>query len=392
MGVGSDREGLVTAGEDAMQDEGRGRANVGDTPELLAYYRELEGVNAGGLWTVANDIEPWFPQPKSVPVIWRYREMRPLVMRATELVTPEKAARRVVMLVNPGRRDVSACVGSLYTGIQVMLPGEAATAHRHTASALRFVMEGAGAYTVVDHEKLHIGARDLVLTPSWTWHDHGNEGTSGPTIWQDGLDIPLVNALEVNFFEVYPGERQTPTRPVNASYLEYGGNGLCPTWDHWTKPYSPLTKYPWEPTYEALRRAAREQAGSPYDAVLMEYVNPRTGGPIMSTMGASIQLLRPGEQTRAHRHTGNVVYQVAKGHGYSVIGGQRFDWEEKDIFVVPTWTFHEHANGSASDDAVLFSFNDLPTMRALAVYREEELVENGGQQPVAREMVGTGAV
>ncbi len=360
----------------------KGRAQVEDTPELLGYYRELEAVHAGGLWTVANDIEPWFPVPKSVPVIWRYRELRPLVLRAAELVTTEKAARRVVMLVNPGRRDVSACVGSLYTGIQIMLPGEAASAHRHTASALRFVMEGEGGYTVVEHEKLYVRPHDLVLTPNWTWHDHGHEGARGPVIWQDGLDIPLMNALEVNFFEVYPAERQVPTRPVDASYAEYGGNALCPTWDRWTKPYSPLLKYPWEPTYEALQRAAREQAGSPYDAISLEYVNPRTGGPIMATIGASIQLLRPGEHTRAHRHTGNVVYQVAKGRGYSVIGGRRFDWEEKDIFVVPTWTFHEHANASEREDAVLFAFNDFPTMRALAVYREEALAEGDGHQPV----------
>src|SRR2546430_2059190 len=109
-----------------MQD-GSGRANVEDTPELGAYYRELEAVGAGALWSVANDIEPWFPQSKSVPVLWKYRDMRPLVLRAADLVTPEKASRRVVMLVNPGRRDVSACVGSLYTGIQIMLPGEAAS-------------------------------------------------------------------------------------------------------------------------------------------------------------------------------------------------------------------------------------------------------------------------
>jgi len=359
-----------------------GRANVVDTPELEAYYRELEAANSGALWSVANDIEPLFPQSRSVPVLWKYRNMRTLVLRATELVTTEKAARRVVMLVNPGRRDVSACVGSLYTGIQIMLPGEAASAHRHTSSALRFIMEGDGAYTVINGEKLHLHARDLVLTPNWTWHDHGNEGTSGPCIWQDGLDIPLINALEANFFEGLPAGRQTPTRAIDASYLAWGGSGLAPTWESWQKPYSPLMKYPWEPTYEALQGQAQAGAGSPWDGVLMEYVNPRTGGPVMPTMGASIQLLRPGERTRAHRHTGNVVYQAAKGSGCSIVGGCRFEWEEKDIFVVPAWTLHEHANDSASDDAVLFSFNDFPTMRALAVYREEELIENGGHQIV----------
>ena len=108
--------------------------------------------------------------------------------------------------------------------------------------------------------------------------------------------------------------------------------------------------------------------GSPHDGVTMEYVNPRTGGPIMPTMGASIQLLRPGEQTRAHRHTGNSVYQVAKGRGYSVIGGQRFDWEEKDIFCVPSWALYSHK----AKDAVLFSFNDFPAMKALALWREAD--------------------
>src|SRR5438067_6202279 len=313
-----------------MEDEGRGRANVEDTPELLAYYRELEALDAGALWTVANDIEPWFPRSESVPVLWRYRDLRPLVLRAGELVSPEKAARRVVMLVNPGRRAVSACVGGLYTGIQIMLPGEAASAHRHAASALRFIMEGQGAYTVVDHEKLTIEARDLVLTPNWTWHDHGNAGTSGPCIWQDGLDIPLVNALEANFYEVYPEPFQTPTRPVDASYLAFGGGGLRPTWEDATKPYSPLWKYPWEPTYEALLRAARESEGTPWDGILMEYVNPRTGGPIMPTMGASIQLLRPGERSQAHRHTGHAVYQAAKGRGSSVVGGRPLDRDADD--------------------------------------------------------------
>lgn len=373
-------------------EETRGRANVEDTPALAAYYRDLEAANAGALWTVANDIEPWAPQSKSVPVIWRYRDMRPLVLRATELVSTERAARRVVMLVNPGRREVSACVGSLYSGIQIVLPGESASAHRHTASALRFVMEGEGAYTVVEGEKLRIRPRDLVLTPNWTWHDHGHEGESGPCIWQDGLDIPLVNALEASFYEVYPEERQAPTRRIDSSFLAYGAGALTPAGEGWSKPYSPLMKYPWEMACEALQRLGRESGGSPFDGVLMEYINPRTGGPIMPTMGASIQLLRPMEHTRAHRHTGNVVYQVAQGSGYSVIGGRRFDWEERDIFVAPSWTLHEHANASSTEEACLFSFNDFPTMRSLAVYREEAYVENGGHQESSeRELVAATA-
>ncbi len=127
-----------------------GRANVEDTPELEAYYRELEGEALGALWNVANEIEPWYPQPKSVPTLWKWRRIESLVRRAPELVSAEKAARRVVMLVNPGRKEWSAAAGLLYTGVQVMNPGEFTSAHRHQASALRFIMEGKGAYTTVD--------------------------------------------------------------------------------------------------------------------------------------------------------------------------------------------------------------------------------------------------
>ena len=107
--------------------------------------------------------------------------------------------------------------------------------------------------------------------------------------------------------------------------------------------------------------------------MVVEYLNPITGGSIMPTIGAQLQLLRPKEQTRPHRHTGSAIYQVAKGRGWSVIGDKRFEWEEKDIFALPSWAAHSHANASWSEDAVLFSFNDFPAMRALALYREEAI-------------------
>jgi gentisate 1,2-dioxygenase len=334
-----------------------GRANVEDTPELEAYYRALERWELGALWNVANEIEPWFPQPKSVPMIWRWREIEPLVRRAPELVSAEKAARRVVMLVNPGRREWSAAVGLLYTGIQIMNPGEFTSAHRHQASALRFVMEGRGAYTVVEGERMPLGARDFVLTPNGTWHDHGVDADGTQCVWQDGLDIPLMNSLDANFYEVHPEVVQRP----RAAPLPREG---------WSRPYSPQMKYSWEPAYDALRKAAREGQGTPFDGIVLEYTNPLTGGPVMPTIGAQLQLLRPGEETRAHRHTGSVIYQVARGRGWSEVAGRRFDWEEKDVFCVPSWAEHRHANVSQTDDAVLFSFNDFPVMHSLALWRE----------------------
>ena len=320
-----------------------GRANVEDTPELEAYYRELEGEALGALWTVANEIEPWYPQPKSVPILWRWKTVEPYVRKAAKLVSAEKAARRVVMLVNPGRREWSAAAGLLYTGVQVMNPGEFTSAHRHQASALRFVMEGRGAYTVVDGEKMSLGARDLVLTPNGTWHDHGVEAGGSQCIWQDGLDIPLMNSLDANFYEVHPTVVQ---KPVSGKIEK----------KNWAKPYSPQFLYPWDGAYRALKA----------NGAVHEYANPLTGGPIMPTLGARLELVR-GE-TAGKRHTGSLIYQVAQGSGASVVGGRRFEWEEKDIFCVPSWTWYSHA---AAEEAVLFCFHDLPAMRALGLYREE---------------------
>ena len=317
-----------------------GRANVEDTPELEAYYRALEGEELGALWNVANEIEPWYPQPKSVPTLWSWKKIQPYVRKAAELVSAEKAARRVVMLVNPGRKEWSAAAGLLYTGVQVMNPGEFTSAHRHQASALRFVMEGKGAYTVVDGERMALGARDFVLTPNGTWHDHGVEDGGTQCVWQDGLDIPLMNSLDANFYEVHPKVVQTPA-PLSR--------------ETWNKPYSPVFLYKWDDSYATLKR----------DGV-HEYRNPLTGGSVMPTMGAGLQLIKT--PTAWIRHTGSLICQVASGSGWSEVGGKKFEWEEKDIFCVPSWTRYRHG---AHGEAVLFSFHDLPAMKALGLYREE---------------------
>lgn len=47
---------------------------------------------------------------------------------------------------------------------------------------------------------------DVILTPSWHWHDHGNEG-SDPVFWLDGLNLPIFTRLPVNFAELYQENR-----------------------------------------------------------------------------------------------------------------------------------------------------------------------------------------
>ena len=364
---------------DKHSDDVIGRARVKDTPELEAYYEELEKLGAGALWTVANDIEPWEPRSSSVPMLWKYEDLRSLVLKSSELVTPEQAGRRVVYLVNDKRKDVSAAVGWLYTGIQVTRPGESTSAHRHKASALRFIMEGSKGYTVVDGNKIMLEVNDFVITPNSTWHEHGVEADGQTCIWQDGLDIPLVNALEANDYAVYDG-KQPLDFPVNYSPIMYGCAGLIPVDVTWDKPYSPLFKYSWKVVYPALLEMLKVKELHPIDGILMQYSNPLTGGHVMQTMGASMQLLPAGFKGKAHKHTGSFVYQCAKGSGYSIINGQRFDWKERDIFCVPSWAWHEHHNVSNAEDACLFSFNDLPTIEKLGLYQEKIFEDNNGFQ------------
>jgi gentisate 1,2-dioxygenase len=285
---------MTTQTFDSYREDVIGRANVADTPELVRYYKHLQDRHTGALWTVANKIEPWEPASTSVPMIWRYEELRDSVLKAVDLVSPEKAGRRVVYLENPGRADVVAAVGWLYSGLQVMAPGECASSHRHSASALRFIMEGDGAFTNVDGHKVTLGRNDFVLTPNGTWHEHGVAAEGTVCIWQDGLDIPLMNALDANFYEVHPELQQAVTFAVNDTTATWASAGLRPAGAAWSKPYSPLLKYEWAPTYDALLRFAATTDGSPYDGLHMDYVNPHSGGPVMSTLGASMQMLPPG--------------------------------------------------------------------------------------------------
>jgi gentisate 1,2-dioxygenase len=220
---------------------------------------------------------------------------------------------------------------------------------------------------------------DLVLTPNWTWHDHGCE-SDRPMVWMDGLDLPLVGDLDAVFFELYPTLSQLAT-VVNDAERKYGGPQLQPTWEKPAVNYSPLLNYKWEPTYRALKRIG-ECAASPFDDVCFEYLNPNTGGSVLPTLGCYVQLIRPGVHTKAHRQVNSSVYHVFDGRGYSVIGGKRFDWERGDFFVVPPWAWHEHAS-EGDQEAILFSIQDTPVMKALGLYREQSLEKNGGYQEIA---------
>jgi gentisate 1,2-dioxygenase len=331
-------------------------------------YQALAELNVGGLWRHLDNLFPAQPVSRAVPFRWQYSQLRPYMLHFADSLSIEEAKRRVLMLVNPGLREQSATVTGLYAGIQVIMPGEQAQAHRHSANAFRFIIEGSGAYTTVAGERVHMHPGDLLLTPGWQWHDHYHEG-DGPMMWLDGLDFPTVNALDAAFFELYPDTAQKAELPDDLSSRQFIHGRLNPAWITERPVSSPIGNYPWAETERAFESVADDARGSDSDGVVLEYTNPWNGGPVMPTMSCRIQRLVPGFHGTARRHTAGTIYHVVRGEGTTVVDGQRIAWSEHDIFAVPSWAVHQHVNASRSRDAVLFSYSNEPLLKALGLYR-----------------------
>lgn len=341
------------------------------TPERQAFYRRLAARHTPPLWEVFGSLFPPEPSPRAIPFLWRFDEIRPLLFEAGRLLTAREAERRVLVLENPGLPGTSRVTTSLYAGVQLILPGETAPCHRHAAAALRFVLEGHGAYTAVEGERTIMHPGDFIVTPSWTWHDHGNLGGE-PTIWLDGLDMPLVNLFDAAFGERHPAETQPSTIPEGDSPARYGANMLPVDYTP-ARSSSPVFCYPYARTREVLHELARNGPVNECHGVKMRYINPATGGYPMPTIGAFVQLLPKGFRGKAYRQTDGTVYAAVEGRGRSRIGGAIFDWGPRDIFVVPPWTAVAH---EADEEAVLFSMSDRPAQQALGLWREEARIED----------------
>ena len=320
------------------------------------------------LWTVMGALIT--PEPKSacVPALWRFDAIRKAMLEAGKLITAKEAERRVLVLENPGLRGQSKITTSLYAGVQLVIPHEVAPAHRHSQSALRFVLEGKGAHTSVDGERTIMRPGDFIITPYMAWHDHGND-TDEPMFWLDGLDIPLIQMLDASFVERLergraadrqagggfaralrrqPAARrparaprhladlQLPLRPHarGAAAAREGRAATIPaTASRCATPIpSPATMpcRPWAPSSSCCPRASRPAATAPPTPRSMRW--PR------------------GAAARASARTCST-------------GGP------SDIFVVPSWkpVAHEALEG----ECVLFSFSDRPVQEKIGVWRED---------------------
>jgi gentisate 1,2-dioxygenase len=345
-----------------------------ETISIDSYLEDVQGLHLHPVFLTQPGFMP--AEPRSVIEVynWRWSDVRPRMLAAGDIlpVGASGADRRVLNLINPGIRTGLGTTHTLTASIQLVLPGEVAPAHRHTPGAIRFIIEGSGAFTTVDGEQCTLEPGDLVLTPNWRWHDHHSEGDTA-VIWLDGLDLPLVRSLEAIFYEEHPDREQAVTRGRDESLRTYGSGIVRPSWATSSDADSPLCSYKAEEVRSALERLS-SHPGDPWDAIKLVYTNPVTGGPVLSTISCAMQMVRAGESTYFRRHTVSSIYHVVSGKGHSMIGGQRVDWEAHDTFVVPTWSWHQHASDPV-EPAVLFSLSDEPTMRALNLYREEHLGE-----------------
>ncbi|MET3916956.1 gentisate 1,2-dioxygenase [Variovorax sp. OAS795] len=316
------------------------------------------------------------PQSAMQTVHWKWSDLKPLLDRLGKQLALEPGGnRRTLRLHNPGLPY--GTTHTFWGSIQVILPGEIAGNHRHTANAFRFIMRGGGAMTTVNGERYPMNEGDLVLTPSMMWHDHEYHGDS-PMVWLDVLDISLMRAMNATFFEPAGALQQQVDTVPDSSWRRYGSGLMSPPGECPRGSMNPLLAYP-----RAIAQAALEQAAGlpadPFDDVVLEYRNPTNGGPAMSTMGMRLQTLRPGVHTQARRHTGSKLYYVMQGRGTTIVDGRTYDWSAGDFLAINPWAWHEHLNRS-SGDAQLFQVNDFPAMSALGYYFEEALTDNGGHQ------------
>lgn len=342
--------------------------------ELGALRADMERAHLIPLWELEAEIMGIRPMPRTKAWAWRWSELYEIAERAGTLIPVERGGdRRAIALANPGQDGMPYATSTLWAAVQWLNGREVAPAHRHTSQAIRFIIDGTGSYSTVEGDRVFLERGDLVLTPPWTWHDHGSESDER-AIWMDALDIPLNNFLDASFFEPHKGDSQEVTKHLNGSVLKYGVGTMRPAWEPPTEGYPKLMTFKWADTERALHNLAKVDA-DPFDDVILEYTNSQTGGPVMKTFTCRIQMLRPGVNTHAHRHTGSSVYHVFQGEGVTVIDGIRFPWKTGDMFVLPSWAVHEHLNESSSEEAILFSVHDAPLLQAVDKFRIEPWTE-----------------
>lgn len=295
--------------------------------------------------------------------IWRWSDMQQMIDAAIAVRSMEAVERRVLSLVSPHAQVVGGAAGTtrnLNAGLQILMPGETARPHRHSMNALRFVLAGQGATTVVDGKACTMAEGDLVTTPGWCWHEHVHRG-DGPIVWLDVLDASLHRYLGTDAFQPGP----TNALPAMAPDSAFTASMMVPEIDDATTGYSPVFRYPWGQAAAAVSSAPAGRDG----ARRVRYANPRNGGPVMAFLDCWLVEIAPGMETAGFRTTASSVCAVVEGTGLSEIGGEQFVWAPRDVFSMPSgnWIKHRADAGRVR----LFIVSDREVLRKLDLLKEE---------------------
>ncbi|QCG94745.1 cupin domain-containing protein [Azospirillum sp. TSA2s] len=333
-----------------------------DLPE--DYRAALTAQNLVPLWpSLRAVLPPGKPARRTQPIAWTYRDLRPLLLRAGDLTPMEKAERRVLVMANPGHGlEKMQATSTIYLGMQLLLPGEWAPAHRHTPNAVRMIVEGEGAYTTVDGEKCLMNRGDLILTPTGLWHEHGHDGDK-PVVWLDVLDLPMVYYMEASY--VTEGNAQSVNGEAAERAYQRGGVVPSPVFSRAGKPF-PMLRYPWAEVRKALLALAESQPG--IDAVQVAYINPETGADCQKLLGFSALMLRPGERLDLPARSTAMVFHLIEGAADVTLDGNHLALAEADTCCVPGYEPVNLRNQSAEQPAFLFIADDAPLQKKLGLY------------------------
>jgi len=326
--------------------------------DISEVHKAWKEANLAPLWENAKAHRP-APQPEAA-YLWSWDKIRPLLSAAIDVASPEVVERRVLQLVPPNHQDEQQTSRTLSANIQILLPGEKARSHRHTMNALRFVLEGAGATTIVDGKPCPMEEGDLILTPGGTWHEHIHQG-KGPIVWLDALDVPFQRYMGTGAFEAGPAA-QLPETIADAAFA---AANVVPDTNVPTRDYSPVFRYPYATAVAAVAAAPPARDGSRR----VRYVNPLTGGSGMAMMDCYLVQLDPGAVTLPFRTTANSVCCVVEGAGESQVGSEIIQWNKRDIFTLPQGNriVHKGSGGTAR----LFQVSDRDLYARLGLLREE---------------------
>jgi gentisate 1,2-dioxygenase len=311
----------------------------GDIESLDDLYHEAERLDVTPGW-IDRDRPIFWKEPRTdfVPAHWRYQEVKDALASAGSLIDVALAERRNLILRNPFPSNNFATVRTLVCAYQMILPGELAPSHRHSAHALRVILDANQSYSVVNGERTPMETGDIILTPGGYWHGHGHEGAE-PAYWLDGLDIPSVHLMEPMFYEEHPEKYERIASVAPTSRFRFSRDSI-------------LTE---------LDKASGDPGGAHGQRITLQASD-------MPTMGLTVERLSSGQLTRRQRSTANRIFVVMEGTGETRVGEKAYAWQKGDTVAVPAWSVFSH---QTSSDSQLFCLSDEPLMRAFKYYRSE---------------------